>query len=602
MTSNDHIPFRNDKSHGDSELRSTIIPIDALVDIGDCARNVTQYSPHPAANLPHLSQHTSDSSDYWGLHADTRLFPHALSPPIDAEHSDFSSFPQLLSPLQRDSVLNPGTMLEMCMSINGDAYERQSSSSNSGSACSGISPLLNTSPWSLSHPMSPIDPSFQLYFEENISSEAIRDGELYNPFTNDKKVEHEGTLLQGGPMPPPPLQPLSSLITAAPSEHNHIHDIQHILKQQYNPFNSEEVFQEGGTTASRGVRIASPIAGKKRKKTCPDIGLVSTVATAGNSNGNVECNSDHEDGNGRGGSNKNLVQHNSKRSRLITPRVADQRDEVELTIIQGIKKATSAKQPGGKGNKKALPRFVIETNISKYSKSNSIVQLALKEQLAIEALLIGNKDGVETELDTIASTFVRIDKGEAATATKFTTSFASLVVKFASHSYGKRLFVRFCLMDKECNVSLGQVDSGTFETITKRGIEKQRKKEYVDTVPAMTAKLTPRIDSIEPSVGCLHGSQLVKIVGSFRVRNAMDVSVVFGDRESLNIYCVKRDCIICETPVFDKLGNFEVRISLDGKKTFVKNARQCVMFQVVDANREEGRLLVVQQLMTKSAF
>lgn len=348
--------------------------------------------------------------------------------------------------------------------------------------------------------------------------------------------------------------------------------------------------QSHNTNGDNDMTQPSPaITGKKRKESSDfDLGSIITMSNSVSGEDSIESES-----------NASEYERDAKRIRFNGPVKID--NSIGFSIVHGIMNTSDVKQPGGKGNKRPLPRFVLEVDISNCPQREHLIHLALHENLVIEALLVGYKDNTEVVLDVLASTAVRshLLKDKTAELSKFSTPFGSLVVMFSSHSNGRRLFVRFRLVDMERKICLRVVDSCPFETITKRGIEKQRKKEREGIISSRAEKPVSRIYGIAPSVGCLLGSQLVKITGEFKMTNAADVSVVFGETESLDIHCVKKDFIICDSPVIDKVGDVEVRISLDGKKTFIRNTQRPVVFRVVDTSREEGRLLVVQQLMKK---
>merc|ERR1719487_522908 len=181
-------------------------------------------------------------------------------------------------------------------------------------------------------------------------------------------------------------------------------------------------------------------------------------------------------------------------------------------------------------------------------------------------------------------------------------AFKNLVVKHSSHNHGQKLLLRFSVMTSNGHV-LQFVDSAEFETITRRGIEKQRQKDAIikkkqvegstPTSPLMQSPTTtqsprtvfqslpsppsPRhtlyVTAIEPNISLCEGGQLCKIyIQGLPNHVPLDnVSVFFGDKESQEVFCVKQNTIVCQIPSSARLmtGEVHINVSLDDRKSFI---------------------------------
>jgi hypothetical protein len=146
--------------------------------------------------------------------------------------------------------------------------------------------------------------------------------------------------------------------------------------------------------------------------------------------------------------------------------------------------------------------------------------------------------------------------------------FDRIIVTQSSHNHGQRLFVRFSLYNVDQIV--GQLDTKCFQTITRRGKQKQkeRKKKRTDIIPMYVYPI--HITLIEPTY-CTSG-QIVRI----HVRGAMHYSymlpIVLFDREPCRrVLSFDGSCIVCEAPP-RPVGFCMISISFDNLQTFVGNS------------------------------
>lgn len=132
-----------------------------------------------------------------------------------------------------------------------------------------------------------------------------------------------------------------------------------------------------------------------------------------------------------------------------------------IELIEGFNYRDVGVQPGGKRNsaKDTLPQQVIE------------LKGYYKESMACKVEVLGlikkhNKMEVIGYLDK--QKFIQTADN------RYLAMFNNCCCRFSSHSYGQKLSLRFTLLDDDNDVC--SVDSKCFQTITRRGREKQNKK------------------------------------------------------------------------------------------------------------------------------
>jgi hypothetical protein len=139
-----------------------------------------------------------------------------------------------------------------------------------------------------------------------------------------------------------------------------------------------------------------------------------------------------------------------------------------LTIQEGVTSSPGEKLNGGRDNKQALPRHVVGATIqpvlpnsTKPSKNSHVATYY------VVAKLLGKKNKLEySEVETLEQVPLRQESQSLWTAT-----FDNMIVQFASHNFGRKLFVRFLLFEGESKNPLTYCDTASFETITRRGTE-----------------------------------------------------------------------------------------------------------------------------------
>eukprot|EP01080_Neovahlkampfia_damariscottae_P001146 gene1146-10660_t len=214
---------------------------------------------------------------------------------------------------------------------------------------------------------------------------------------------------------------------------------------------------------------------------------------------------------------------------------------------------------GGRGNKEKIPKQQVALNAqilpSNYTSS----------KLVANAHLYGHRksDNSPIQIDTLESNKPFILEEET-----WRASFNDITIRHSSHNNGQRLFIRFFLFDLITKTTLYQCDSSLFETITKRGMEKKRKKNDFKENKS-------NFKTVNPNVVPITGGTLVKITGSdFLEVPARQVVVKFGDFTSGEVVCVNEDLIICETPQISQAKHLDVTISYDAGSTFISTGLQ----------------------------
>lgn len=316
----------------------------------------------------------------------------------------------------------------------------------------------------------------------------------------------------------------------------------------------------------------------------------------------------------------------SKRHRPSTPESPvpeDDEDEEEGTpshangsastffrIADGLNKTSNVKYLGGKQNNQyPMPAQTLELDWNKlprvYMEQYGLTSI---HQLICRAYILG--------FDRQKRSMIQL--GRVSTDKRFNETpdnrwvavFNDIFIQHASHNYGQRLALRFHLVmgnaDEGSDDServLCQVDSTEFQTITKRGLEKEQQRERSRIEKH---KYGAVVESVEPSIGFPVGYQLVKIYLSGLVGESStstgttnsqlsnsQVTVYFGDQPSPEIHSVKKNVIICETPEHQP-GTVEVVVSLVKKDNVGTCLTTKAKFRYVDPTDREAPMLVLK--------
>jgi hypothetical protein len=288
---------------------------------------------------------------------------------------------------------------------------------------------------------------------------------------------------------------------------------------------------------------------------------------------------------------------------------------IAVDIVQGFRISPASKQIGGKDNREPLPPHIISVNMNYFiEKQNMTIQEF--SRLIVRASLVGYKKPLLVKDKLILSTLEDLPMAaqmplnyQPMQQCYAKMAFKNLVVKHSSHNHGQKLLLRFSVITTG-GLVLQSVDSAEFETITRRGIEKQRQKDAIikkkqvegsspSTIPTspLTMQQSPTTQSprqhvfqpqpvsppspkhtvfvtaIEPNMSLCEGGQLCKIYIQGLPTNVPleDVSVFFGDKESQEVFCVKQHTIVCQIPSSARLmtGEVHINVSLDDRKSFI---------------------------------
>jgi hypothetical protein len=284
-------------------------------------------------------------------------------------------------------------------------------------------------------------------------------------------------------------------------------------------------------------------------------------------------------------------------------------------IAEGLNKASNVKYLGGKQNNQyPMPPQMLELDWNKLPRMyieqyglNSIHQLICR----VYVLGFDRQRRAMVSLGRVSS-----DKRFHETPDgRWVAVFNDIFVQYASHNYGQRLALRFQLIITNSNDSddgervLCQVDSTEFQTITKRGLEKEQQRERNRIEKHKYGAI---VEAVEPSIGFPIGNQLVKIylsgmVGDSSSTSATNpqflsqsqVTVYFGDQQSPEVHSVKKNIIICETPEHVP-GEVDVVVSLVKKDNVGTCLTSKAKFRFVDPNDRDAPLLVLRHYATKS--
>jgi hypothetical protein len=284
-------------------------------------------------------------------------------------------------------------------------------------------------------------------------------------------------------------------------------------------------------------------------------------------------------------------------------------------IAEGLNKNSNVKYLGGKQNNQyPMPPQTLEVDWNKmprvYMDQYGVTSI---HQLICRAFVLGfdRQKRSMVSLGRISS-----DKRFHETPDgRWVAVFNDIFVQYASHNYGQRLALRFHLVminndgGSDDDRVLCQADSTEFQTITKRGLEKEQQRERNRIEKH---KYGAVVESVEPSIGFPVGNQLVKIYLSGMVGDSStstantsqlsnsQVSVFFGDQQSPEIHSVKKNVIVCETPEHVP-GTVDVVVSLVKKDNVGTCLTSKAKFRFVDPNDREAPLLVLKHYSMKAA-
>ncbi|KAG2374243.1 hypothetical protein C9374_011080 [Naegleria lovaniensis] len=252
-----------------------------------------------------------------------------------------------------------------------------------------------------------------------------------------------------------------------------------------------------------------------------------------------------------------------------------------LMIEEGFDLPPPNPQPGGKQNKKPLPRHIISIRISGipryqfYSMKVSLLGYKTKQKEVL-------KDIVEPVLLSKSKVNLRGD------SKRVDMHFDNIIIDEASHMNGRKFFVRFTLLSPD-KLPVAHVDSSYFETITDRGNQKRQQK--IDHSRSKISKVL----KVSPRYSIVQGGQLVKVLINQQIVAPNNVYVYFGDKRARCVYVSpsKDNTIVCETPDGNADEEVEVKVSLDKGKTFMATdaSLRYVPFNSLNVNGEaNGRV------------
>lgn len=232
-----------------------------------------------------------------------------------------------------------------------------------------------------------------------------------------------------------------------------------------------------------------------------------------------------------------------------------------IKIVEGFNKNVIDEQPGGKTNvKDALPRQAVELCIPNTTPD----QVA---NLHIKVHVLGYDKGSGTykviEENIGESKFIEVGPHK-----KYVAIFSQLICKHSSHLNGQKLALRFSLYNGNNPNPISSADSMDFKTLTKRGTQKRRqKRKKSDAEPQIS------VISVHPAIGPTTGGQYVKIVGNgFSCPPVGNIIVKFGERPAREVFCIKRNMILCETPEGEQ-GSVDVKVSFDKQNYIPTDAK-----------------------------
>ena len=228
-----------------------------------------------------------------------------------------------------------------------------------------------------------------------------------------------------------------------------------------------------------------------------------------------------------------------------------------LMIEEGFDLPPPNPQPGGKQNKKPLPRHIISVRVAGIQRY---------QFYSIKVSLLGYKTKQKEVLKDIVDP-VLLSKGKPnlrGDTRRIDLHFDNIAIDEASHMNGRKFFLRFTLLSPE-KLPIHCVDSSYFETITDRGNQKRQQK--IDHSRSKISKVL----RVSPRYSIVQGGQLVKVLLNQQIVAPNNVYVYFGEKKARYIYASphRDNTIVCETPDGMADEEVEVRVSLDKGKTFM---------------------------------
>jgi hypothetical protein len=141
---------------------------------------------------------------------------------------------------------------------------------------------------------------------------------------------------------------------------------------------------------------------------------------------------------------------------------------------------------------------------------------------------------------------------------------------------GQKFQIRFHLKDQKSSQIVNSIDTEKFETITRRGKEKQRRKEICSVLPF--------IDRFDPPFAFNSKKSMIKIIGEnfspLTVLYPENLCLRFGDEEA-KIIVVSPSSIICETPETKRVGIVTVTLRVRSSEETVEG-----FFKFLDNNED----------------
>lgn len=248
---------------------------------------------------------------------------------------------------------------------------------------------------------------------------------------------------------------------------------------------------------------------------------------------------------------------------------------VELQIYQGFNTPLKDKVPGGKLNKEPLPTHVI--GIEKCEEGVNLKDIVMKSYVCGYDKI--NKQKVELE-------HLKTSKLESRNGQWFCV-FKGLVNTHSSHNNGQKLFLKFVAFYQD--KIIGKVESYEFETITKRGMEKNLKKgvKKEDQQEAVLTKIDP--------IAGFRGS-LIKIQGkNLATQDLKSIHIYFGNTFASKVG-ILQDSLVTEVPSNCTIGNTTINVSIDNGHTFLPSS---LSFYCISKTDSYGIQNLVKYWVTK---
>eukprot|EP01080_Neovahlkampfia_damariscottae_P006028 gene6028-10030_t len=245
-------------------------------------------------------------------------------------------------------------------------------------------------------------------------------------------------------------------------------------------------------------------------------------------------------------------------------------DANPLFLIQGFLNEPKEKQSGGKMNRIPLQRHVILIDVEQLFRGghDRIYQSELRG-LSIQAVVCGHDRLTKEKIEIETVETVKMSKNEKTNVylpegkEEWFCVFDHLVIKESSHNYGQKLFLKFKF---EINKKVYSIESSTFETISKRAIDKSIKKKYDLREDSNKKKLEKRILNIEPAIG--FRSSLSKILISNLEKN--DSILIYLGNKFIENYAILNNEVVFEIPLDCPFGELNLKIQLQILNVLIK--------------------------------